>query len=89
MGRGRPRAATARFLGAAQLFRSLALVKRADRTRSDDPLLRELYDELTTLKRTLYAENPKRAWLTGGLQSIRRLLEEAATHSVGDELKAS
>ena len=66
-----------------------ALVKRADRTRSDDPLLRELYDELTTLKRTLYAENPKRAWLTGGLQSIRRLLEEAATHSVGDELKAS
>jgi hypothetical protein len=66
-----------------------ALVKRADRTRSDDPLLRELYDELTTLKRTLYAENPKRAWLTGGLQSIRRLLEEVATHSVGDELKAS
>jgi NTP pyrophosphatase (non-canonical NTP hydrolase) len=65
-----------------------ALSKQVTRARTDDPLARELHDELTTLKRTLYAENPKRAWVAGSLKSIRRILEEATSHSVGAELRA-
>jgi dCTP diphosphatase len=65
-----------------------AMTKQVTRARSDDPLARELHDELTTLKRTLYAENPKRAWLAGGLKSLRRILDEARSHSVGAELRA-
>ncbi|HTO48889.1 MAG TPA: nucleotide pyrophosphohydrolase [Burkholderiales bacterium] len=64
------------------------LSKQVNRARTDDPLARELHDELTTLKRTLYAENPKRAWLAGSLNSIRRILDEACSHSVGAELRA-
>lgn len=66
-----------------------ALSKQVTRARSDDPLARELHDELTTLKRSLYAENPKRAWLAGSLKSIRRILEEACSHSVGAQLRAA
>jgi outer membrane biosynthesis protein TonB len=66
-----------------------ALSKQVTRARSDDPLARELHDELTTLKRSLYADNPKRAWLAGSLKSIRRILEEASSHSVGAELRAA
>jgi hypothetical protein len=66
-----------------------ALSKQVTRARSDDPLARELQDELTTLKRSLYADNPKRAWLAGSLKSIRRILEEASSHSVGAELRAA
>jgi dCTP diphosphatase len=66
-----------------------ALSKQVTRARSDDPLARELHDELTTLKRSLYADNPKRAWLAGSLKSIRRILEEAKSHSVGAELRAA
>ena len=66
-----------------------ALSKQLNRARSDNPLARELYDELTTLKRTLYAENPKRAWLAGSLKSILRILEEATSHSVGTEMRAA
>ncbi len=65
-----------------------ALSRQVTRARTDDPLARELHDELTTLKRSLYAENPKRAWLAGSLRSIARILEEATTHSVGAELRA-
>jgi hypothetical protein len=65
-----------------------ALTKQVTRARSDDPLARELHDELTTLKRSLYADNPKRAWLAGSLKSIRRILDEARSHSVGAELRA-
>ena len=64
------------------------LSRQINRARTDDPLARELHDELTTLRRTLHAENPKRAWLAGSLNSIRRILEEACTHSVGAELRA-
>ena len=66
-----------------------ALSKQVSRARSDDPLARELHDELTTLQRSLYADNPKRAWLAGSLKSIRRILEEARSHSVGAELRAA
>jgi len=65
------------------------LSRQVTRARSDDPLARELHDEIATLKRTLYAENPKRAWLAGSLNSIRRILEEACQHSVGAQLRAS
>jgi NTP pyrophosphatase (non-canonical NTP hydrolase) len=65
------------------------LSRQVNRARSDDPLARELHDELTTLKRTLYAEDPKRAWLASSLKSIRRILDEATAHSVGAELRAS
>jgi dCTP diphosphatase len=65
------------------------LSRQVNRARSDDPLARELHDELATLKRTLHAENPKRAWLAGSLNSIRRILEEASSHSVGAELRAA
>jgi NTP pyrophosphatase (non-canonical NTP hydrolase) len=64
------------------------LVRQVNRARSDDPLARELHDELTTLKRTLYADDPKRAWLASSLKSIGRILEEARSHSVGAELRA-
>ena len=64
------------------------MTKQVNRARTDDPLARELHDELTTLKRTLYADNPKRAWLAGSLNSIRRILEEACAHSVGAQLRA-
>jgi NTP pyrophosphatase (non-canonical NTP hydrolase) len=65
------------------------LSKQVNRARTDDPLARELHDELSTLKRALYAENPKRAWLAGTLRSIRRILDEATAHSVGAELRAA
>jgi hypothetical protein len=71
---------------ARQLVESLS--KQVNRARSDDPLARELHDEVTTLKRTLYAENPKRAWIAGSLKSIHRILDEARSHSVGSELRA-
>jgi NTP pyrophosphatase (non-canonical NTP hydrolase) len=65
-----------------------SLAKRVDATRGDDPLVRELHDELETLRRALYSSNPKRSWLADSLITIRNLLEEAARHSVGDQLRA-
>jgi NTP pyrophosphatase (non-canonical NTP hydrolase) len=65
------------------------LTKQVNRARSDDPLARELHDEVTTLKRTLYADDPKRAWVASSLKSIRRILGEATSHSVGAELRAA
>jgi NTP pyrophosphatase (non-canonical NTP hydrolase) len=68
------------------LVRSLA--RRVDGARSDDPLLRELHDELETLRRALYSPNPKRSWLADSLITIRNMLEEAAQHSVGGQIRA-
>jgi NTP pyrophosphatase (non-canonical NTP hydrolase) len=65
-----------------------ALAKRVDAARSDDPLLRELHDEVETLRRTLYSPTPKRSWMGESLKTIRAILEEAATHSVGEEIRA-
>jgi NTP pyrophosphatase (non-canonical NTP hydrolase) len=65
-----------------------ALAKRVDSARSDDPLLRELHDEVETLRRTLYSPTPKYSWMGESLKTIRAVLEEAATHSVGDEIRA-
>jgi NTP pyrophosphatase (non-canonical NTP hydrolase) len=65
-----------------------SLAKRVDSARSDDPLLRELHDEVETLRRTLYSPTPKRSWIGDTLNTIRAVLEEAATHSVGEEIRA-
>ena len=68
------------------LVRSLA--KRVSAAKSDDPLLRDLHDELETLRRTLYGPNPKRSWLADSLMTIRNMLEEATQVSLGDEIRA-
>ncbi|HSD42130.1 MAG TPA: MazG-like family protein [Burkholderiales bacterium] len=65
-----------------------SLAKRVDSARSDDPLLRELHDEVETLRRTLYSPMPKRSWMGDSLKTIRAILEEASTHSVSDEIRA-
>jgi hypothetical protein len=65
-----------------------ALAKRVDSARSDDPLLRELHDEVETLRRTLYSPTPKFSWMGESLKTIRAILEEAATHAVGEEIRA-
>lgn len=65
-----------------------ALAKRIDGARSDDPLLRELHDEVETLRRTLYSPTPKRSWIGDSLKTIRAVLEEATTHEVGLAIRA-
>jgi NTP pyrophosphatase (non-canonical NTP hydrolase) len=65
-----------------------ALAKRVDSARSTDPLLRELHDEVETLRRTLYSPTPKRSWMADSLKTIRAMLEEAATHEVGEAIRA-
>jgi NTP pyrophosphatase (non-canonical NTP hydrolase) len=65
-----------------------SLAKRVDSARSDDPLLRELHDEVETLRRTLYSPTPKYSWMGDSLKTIRAVLEEATTHSVGEEIRA-
>jgi NTP pyrophosphatase (non-canonical NTP hydrolase) len=65
-----------------------SLAKRVDTARSDDPLLRELHDEVETLRRTLYSPTPKRSWIGDSLKTIHALLEEAETHEVGQAIRA-
>ncbi len=71
---------------AKALVRSLG--KRLGAARSDDPLLRELYDELETLRRTLYSPSPKPSWVIDSLVAIRALLEQSAQHPFGAEIRA-
>jgi len=66
-----------------------SLSRRVDAARSDDPLLRELHDELQTLRRNLYSSNAKPAWIGTSLETIRGMLEEAARHSLGEEIRAA
>jgi hypothetical protein len=65
-----------------------SLAKRVDGARSDDPLLRELHDEVETLRRTLYSPTPKTSWMGDSLKTIRALLEEATSHDVGEVIRA-
>jgi NTP pyrophosphatase (non-canonical NTP hydrolase) len=65
-----------------------SLAKRVDGARSDDPLLRELHDEVETLRRTLYSPTPKTSWMGESLKTIRALLEEATSHDVGEVIRA-
>jgi hypothetical protein len=64
------------------------LTKRIDDAQSDDPLARELHDELVTLKRTLYGKTFKRSWVGATLENIRTKLTEATRERVGEALKA-
>jgi hypothetical protein len=53
-----------------------------------DPLLRELAEELETLRRTLYSNAAKPAWVADTLLTIRRMLEESVGDGLGDVLDA-
>lgn len=62
------------------------LKKRIDDSRSDDAVLHEIKDEMDTLRRNVYSSKSKPAWIAGGLERLRGLLEEAAVHPVGDKV---
>jgi hypothetical protein len=64
------------------------LAKKLDHARSRDPVLRELHDELETLKRSLYAPNVKKAWVAGSLKAVRAILESATGEPFGEEIDA-
>ncbi|MCU0803518.1 MAG: hypothetical protein MUF79_00275 [Burkholderiales bacterium] len=66
-----------------------AIAKKLDQARSRDPLLRELHDELETLKRSLYAPSVKKAWVAGSLKTVRGLLEQASFEPCGEEIDAA
>jgi hypothetical protein len=53
-----------------------------------DPLLRELAEELETLRRTLYSNAVKPAWIADTLLTIRRMLEESVGDGLGEVLDA-
>jgi hypothetical protein len=66
-----------------------ALGRQLERSTRDDPVLRDLRDELETLRRSLYASSTKKAWIAGSLASIRSHLEEALTHAFAEEMRAA
>jgi hypothetical protein len=53
-----------------------------------EPLLRELAEELETLRRTLYSNAAKPAWIADTLLTIRRMLEESVGEGLGGVLDA-
>ncbi len=65
-----------------------AVSRELDRSTRDDPVLRELRDEIETLRRSLYASNTKKAWIAGSLRSVRGHLEETLSHSFSDDLRS-
>jgi NTP pyrophosphatase (non-canonical NTP hydrolase) len=66
-----------------------SIAKKLDQARSRHPLLRELHDELETLKRSLYAPSVKRAWVAGSLKTVRGMLEQATSEPFGEEIDAT
>lgn len=70
----------------SELVKSLA--KRIDAAQSEDPLVRELHDELGTLRRTLYSKTFKRAWVGASLKNVRTMLGAALNEDIGEEIKA-
>jgi hypothetical protein len=69
-----------------ELVKSLA--KRIDAAQSEDPLVRELHDELGTLRRTLYSKTFKRAWVGASLKNVRTMLGAVLNEDIGEEIKA-
>ncbi|HKC42732.1 MAG TPA: hypothetical protein VKC64_02815 [Burkholderiales bacterium] len=65
-----------------------ALAQRVDNAASDAPLLRELQDELGTLRRTLYGKTLKRSWIGASLKNVRTMLKEAADQGHGGDIRA-
>lgn len=70
----------------SELVKSLA--KRIDNAQSEDPLVRELHDELGTLRRTLYSKTFKRAWVGASLKNVRTMLGAVLNEDIGEEIKA-
>lgn len=70
----------------AMLDMMKGLKRRIDDSRSDDTILHEIKDEMDTLRRNVYSSKSKPAWIAGGLERLRALLEEAASHPVGDKV---
>lgn len=66
-----------------------AFAAQLDRSTRDDPVLRDLRDELETLRRSLYASNAKKAWIAGSLRTLRGHLEDAQSHSFAEEVRAT
>ena len=50
--------------------------------------MRELHDELGTLRRTLYSKTFKRAWVGASLKNVRTMLGAALNEDIGEEIKA-
>src|SRR5215470_5811132 len=65
-----------------------ALAQRVDNAASDAPLLRELQDELGTLRRTLYGKTLKRSWIGASLKNVRTMLKDAADQGYGGDIRA-
>jgi hypothetical protein len=65
-----------------------SLAKRIDAAQSDDPIVRELHDELGTLRRTLYSKTLKRSWIGASLKNVRTMLGAALNEDVGELIKA-
>jgi hypothetical protein len=72
----------------AVLEMTKAFSRQLERSTRDDPVLRDLRDELETLRRSLYAPNAKKAWIAGSLRSLRAHLEDALNHAFAEEVKA-
>jgi hypothetical protein len=70
----------------SELVKSIA--KRIDTAQSEDPLVRELHDELGTLRRTLYSKTFKRAWVGASLKNVRTMLGATLNEDIGEEIKA-
>jgi NTP pyrophosphatase (non-canonical NTP hydrolase) len=69
-----------------ELVKSLA--KRIDAAQSEHPLVRELHDEVGTLRRTLYGKTLKRSWIGASLKNVRTMLRAARDENIGEEIKA-
>jgi hypothetical protein len=66
-----------------------ALTRQLERSTRDDPVLRDLRDELETLRRSLYASSTKKAWIAGSLRSLRGHLEDALSHAFAEDVRAA
>jgi phage gpG-like protein len=74
-------------LEAVQTLRK-SMARMLEGVHRKDPLLRELAEELETLRRTLYSNAAKPAWIADTLLTIRRMLEESVGEGLGGVLDA-
>jgi hypothetical protein len=75
------------FDAEAALDFARTLVRTLDRLNRDDPILRDIRDEVETLRRAVYSPSSKPAWVTGSLRSLLGLLEEAAGHPFAEDMR--
>jgi len=64
------------------------IAKRIDAAQSEDPIVRELHDEVGTLRRTLYSKTLKRSWVGASLKNVRTMLGAALNEDVGEAIRA-